>query len=74
MAKKKTPKIQTPEDNDQISVPEDGSVDQIVCMIKTRTNSFGPLGDFYRNKKYQVPFSVFLELHRLGEAELAEDE
>lgn len=71
MAKKKN--IVTPEDDAKVIVPEEEGLDALVWMLKTKTNCSGPLGDFYRNRKYQVPFKVFLELHRNGEAELCEE-
>jgi len=73
MAKKKV--IVTPEDElATVSIPEDGDGNPMVWMIKIKTNSSGPLGDFYRNRKYQVPFKVFLELHQHGEAELCQEQ
>jgi hypothetical protein len=71
MAKRKN--IQTPEDEATVSIPEDGDGNPMVWMIKTRTNSSGPLGDFYRNRKYEVPFSTYLEFHKNDEAILVED-
>lgn len=72
MAKAK--KLVTPEDSQTVTIPEDEGLDALVWMVKTRTNSSGPLGDFYRNRKYQVPFKVFLELHQHGEAELCQEQ
>lgn len=72
MAKRKN--VVTPEDDMTVVIPEEEGLDALVWMIKTRTNSSGPFGTFYRNRKYQVPFRVFLEFHQLGEAELCSED
>lgn len=72
MAKEK--KFVTPEDSEKVTfdIPEESN--PLVWMKKTLTTSSGPLGTFNKGGIYQVPFSTYLEFHRLGEAVMVEDQ
>ena len=63
-------KKQTPEDSDTVTIPEGNP--EVVRIKKTKTNSFSDLGRYYKGCVYDVPWTVYQELERLGEAELIE--
>lgn len=66
-------KIKTPEDDMmQFSTPEENQTE--VWIKKTKTNSFSPLGNFYRGGIYKVPFETWKELDRCEECILIEEQ
>lgn len=67
MAKKK---FVTPEDNQTVSIPEDNP--ETVRIRKTKTNSFSPIGRFYKGCVYDVSFAIYEEFRRLDECDFVE--